>query len=115
MNEVPTIRLAALEMEARRIVQNLVGRYRPRCIILFGSVAHGEVGEWSDIDLCVIKDTDTPFLRRMVDARLAADTSEPMDVLVYTSAEWLQMLREGNYFVRDEILGRGRVLHGDLP
>lgn len=98
--------------DLERVVRNLVERYRPRCIILFGSMARGEGGEDSDIDLCIIKETDRPFFSRIVEARTVADGETPLDLLVYTPAEWSQMLQEGNYFLRDEILASGRVLYG---
>ena len=105
-------RASVLEEELTRIVGNLRERYEPSCIILFGSLAHGQCREGSDIDLCVIKETDQPFLDRLRDALLAADAHEAVDILVYTPEEWRQMVGEGNYFVREEILGRGRVLYG---
>lgn len=101
-----------LETELQGIVARLVQRYHPVCVILFGSLARGEVGEWSDIDLCMINDTELPFLQRLHEARLVAAAHEAMDIVVYTPGEWQEMLRQGNYFVRDEILGAGRVLHG---
>ncbi|MBI2900950.1 MAG: nucleotidyltransferase domain-containing protein [Planctomycetes bacterium] len=105
-------RKAELEQALRQIVVNLVERYRPQCIILYGLLARGECGEWSDIDLCVIKETDEPFVKRAVEADLATERTVAMDFVVYTPAEWRQMLANGNYFVRDEILAKGKVLYG---
>lgn len=102
-----------LELALTRVVSNLVERYRPQCIILFGSLARGECHEGSDIDLAIIKETDTPFLRRLDDARAAADTPVAKDLVVYTPQEWREMIRTGNYFVREEILERGKVLYGN--
>lgn len=101
------------EGDLDRIVRNLIERYHPQCIILFGSMARGGGGEWSDIDLCVIKQTDRPFFQRIVEARTIADGETPLDLLVYTPDEWRQMREEGNYFIRDEILATGKVLYGD--
>lgn len=103
---------APSQADLDRIVRNLIEHYRPRCIILFGSMVRGQVGEWSDIDLCLIKETDRPFFRRIADARTVADGEIPLDLLVYTPTEWREMLAEGNYFIRDEILAAGRILHG---
>lgn len=40
--------------------------YRPEAIILFGSYAHGQPDEWSDVDLLIISDAfrEVPKLRR---------------------------------------------------
>ncbi len=112
MNAQAIARKAELERALDPIVANLVERYRPQCIILFGRLGQGECGEWSDIDLCVIKETDAPFLKRAVEADLMTDRTVAMDIVVYTPGEWRQMLAEGNSFVRDEILGKGKILYG---
>jgi predicted nucleotidyltransferase len=44
------------------IVQKLITGYKPEKIILFGSPAYGAPREDSDIDLLIIKETDTPPL-----------------------------------------------------
>lgn len=112
MDQTSNDRLSLLADELARIVENLRERYQPSCVILFGSLAQGQGREGSDIDLCLIKETDRPFLDRLRDARVAADAHEALDILVYTPDEWREMVRQGNYFVREEILGRGRVLYG---
>lgn len=112
MEQAGAERSLLLASELARIVENLRKRYEPTCIILFGSLARGQVREGSDIDLCLIKETDHPFLDRLREARVAADAHEAVDILVYTPDEWREMVREGNYFVREEILGRGIVLYG---
>ena len=112
MDQTTQERSSLLAQELARILDHLRERYRPLCVILFGSLARGEVREGSDIDLCVIKETDSPFLERLREVRMAADAHEAVDILVYTPEEWRQMVREGNYFILEEVLGRGRVLHG---
>jgi predicted nucleotidyltransferase len=42
----------------------LITHEQPDKIILFGSYYTGQVGEWSDLDLVIIKATKTPFLDR---------------------------------------------------
>lgn len=106
-------RKAELERALTRIVNNLIEKYPPRCIILFGSLAQGECREGSDIDLAIIKDTEAGFTRRLDEARAAAGVSVAMDLVVYTPGEWQEMIRTGNYFVREEILEKGKILYGD--
>ena len=68
-------------------------------IILFGSVARGNVHRGSDLDLIIIQETDKKFLPRLEpfyrDARIA------MDILVYTPEEFAAM-REG-VFLRNAL------------
>jgi len=42
------------------LLDPVVAYFRPRRVILFGSVARGEAGPDSDIDLLVVVDDDTP-------------------------------------------------------
>jgi predicted nucleotidyltransferase len=52
------VRRIELRAELERIVRVLVEQYDPECVILYGSFAHGNIHEWSDLDLCVIKRTE---------------------------------------------------------
>ncbi len=105
------LRKAELERELARIVELLVREYRPVRIILFGSLAQGTVHEWSDIDLAIIKETDKRFLDRIGGVLLLARSTVGLEVIVYTPAELDKLVAEGNYFVVDEILGRGRIVY----
>ena len=58
------VRRSALQAELERIVRVLVEQYDPECIILYGSFAHGAIHAWSDLDLCVIKQTKR-FIERL--------------------------------------------------
>ena len=63
----------------------------------FGSYARGDWGVGSDLDLLIIvQDSDQPFDRRSADW----DTLElpvPVDLLIYTKAEWQSLTREGRF------------------
>jgi len=47
-------RHALLEAELARYVKILLESYHPERILLFGSMALEQVGEWSDIDLVIM-------------------------------------------------------------
>ncbi|MBE7468216.1 MAG: nucleotidyltransferase domain-containing protein [Anaerolineae bacterium] len=98
---------AALE----RIMHVLTTQYHPEKVILFGSMAEGTVGEWSDIDLVIIKDTSLPFLQRLEEVALLCFAAEGVDYLVYTPDEFAQMIAEKNPFVIKEIVEKGKVLY----
>lgn len=59
-----------LTVALERIMHTLITQYQPEKVILFGSMADGTVGEWSDIDLVIIKDTPLPFLQRLKEVAL---------------------------------------------
>jgi len=110
-------RRAALEAEPERIRGRLAAAYCPERIILFGSLAQAHrrpgadpVHEWSDLDLAIVKATPVAFAQR---GREVLDLVEPrvgLNVLVYTPDEMRLAERSGNAFIRDEILGKGRVV-----
>ena len=79
-------------------------------MILFGSFARGEDVADSDLDLVVVKRTNLPFWRRVAEVRRLLKPRIAADVMVYTPEELEQLARE-RPFVRDEILGRGRVVY----
>lgn len=103
-------RRAVLEAELERCVQLLRERYDPQRILLFGSLAAGEVQEWSDIDLVIVKETERKFLDRTREVLELLRPQVGIDVLVYTPDEFAQMVQQ-RAFVRDEIVGKGRVLY----
>ena len=43
-----------------QMLDSVVAHFRPQRVIVFGSVARGEAGADSDIDLLVVVDDDTP-------------------------------------------------------
>lgn len=96
----------------QKIVTAIVNGYQPEKIILFGSAAAGRVHEDSDADLAVIKNTDRNFYDRIGDVDRFIPHGIPVDVLVYTPEEVEKMRNDKyGYFMRDEILGKGKVLY----
>jgi uncharacterized protein len=98
-----------------QIIKTLIHDYHPEKIILFGSLAHGNIGEWSDIDLAIIKDTPLPFIKRLEEVALLCLAPVSIDYLVYTPAEFARMVAEQNYYITHEILDKGIVLYEQQP
>jgi predicted nucleotidyltransferase len=105
------VRRAALQAELERIVRVLVEQYAPECIILYGSFAHGDIHEWSDLDLCVIKRTEKRFIERLEEVGLLTLPRVGCQILVYTPEELEAVKQQGHYFFVDEILSKGKVLY----
>ncbi|WP_008310122.1 nucleotidyltransferase domain-containing protein [Leptolyngbya sp. PCC 6406] len=105
-----TTRQQLLKAELNRYVSVLREIYDPRSIRVFGSMATGTVHEWSDIDLVIVKETNQRFLERTKEVLQLLQPKVGLDVLVYTPAEFEQLCQE-RAFVRDEIVGKGRILH----
>ncbi len=69
-----------------------------RKAILFGSLARGDVGPKSDVDLVLIRDTHEPFVRRGDDLIGLLPAGCPVDLIIYTPSEW-GSLAERNPFM----------------
>ena len=103
-------RRALLEAEIQRYLSVLEQHYQPKRVVLFGSLATGNTTDWSDIDLVMIKDTNKRFLDRTKEVMQLLRPQVGVDILVYTPAEFAQLSQERT-FVRDEIVGSGKVLY----
>jgi predicted nucleotidyltransferase len=79
-----------LETELERVVATLP-RLGVRRAILFGSLARGDVGGQSDLDLILIVDTRERFPERCRRFYEALEPEVGMDLLVYTPAEFEAM------------------------
>jgi len=100
-----------LTRELQKIVSFLIGNYQPEKIILFGSLASGEVKEESDIDLLLIKNSNKrPLERAMEVMALLGYPRIALDIFVYTPEEIEYLRKEGSHFIED-ILKRGKVLY----
>ena len=100
-----------LNRELTRIVEKLKSGYQPDKIILFGSLAQGEVKEGSDIDLAIIKESDKRPLERRLEVASICQPSLAINFTVYTPKEFRQKQQAGDFFVIEEILQKGRVLY----
>jgi len=76
------------DFEIEDIKNQLINKYHPLDIILFGSCARGRVNKRrSDIDICMILETNDK--RKVVrDILLEVEYDVDLDVVVYTPQEW---------------------------
>ena len=93
------------------IASQIVQKYKPQKIILFGSAAYSKFTPDSDLDFFIIKDDPRSGGERIYDVSGMFEHNVATDVLVYTPAEVEQCLKWGDPFVR-EILSSGKVIYG---
>ena len=96
--------------EIRQVVQQIVERFRPRKVILFGSYAGETPTADSDVDLLVTMETALPNVEQAVAIRRAVDFPFPTDLLVRTPQQIAERLALGDVFVRD-VVTKGIVLY----
>lgn len=99
-----------LEKNLSKVVSALRLKYHPEKIILFGSLADGKVGPWSDIDLLIIKETNKRYFDRVKDVVSICDYDVGIDFLIWTPEE-LEDEADDNLFIREEVLKRGKVIY----
>ena len=103
-------RKAKLENELKRIVKTLLVEYSPEALILFGSLIGEKIGENSDIDLVIIKQTDKRFTERIGEVIEICKPKMAADFIVYTPEEFLT-LKEREDFIKKEVIEKGKLIY----
>jgi len=99
-------------IEIEYIVEQIVNKYRPLKIMLFGSAARGEYDHVNDLDFIIIKeDVPAEGLARMRELDDIIDRNMAADMLVYRPDEFEERVRMGDPFIMN-ILKEGQVLYG---
>jgi predicted nucleotidyltransferase len=111
INSITTqTRIQQLESELNRFVRILSADENVQKVIVFGSLASGEMHEWSDIDLAVVRETSLKFFKRLKQEYATLQPEVEADILVYTPSEYREM-SENRRFVHDEIFAKGKVIY----
>jgi predicted nucleotidyltransferase len=100
------------EKEIQSITKQLIEKYGPEKIILFGSAARGDRDQANDLDFLIIKQ-DVPLygIDRMRELDELIERNVAADMLVYRRDEFEDRIRLGDPFIK-AILREGRVLYG---
>src|SRR5712691_12762689 len=93
----------------RRFARQVVERFKPDKIILFGSHAYGTPHADSDVDILVVMPARDQ-LDQAVRISLTIDPPFPLDIIVRTPHNMRWRLQEGDSFLR-EVVSRGKVLY----
>jgi predicted nucleotidyltransferase len=109
-------------MQNQHLIDEMTERLKelkPYKVILFGSYARGNPTEDSDLDVLVVLDSDEvakSFKEQNARYLLASNAVRevnykiPMDILVYSKAEY-DYLNEQNTYLFREIKNTGRILY----
>lgn len=96
--------------EIGELCEQIVSRFTPRAVILFGSYAWGVPASHSDVDLLVILPFQGSPIRKAGKFLAALDYHFPLDLLVRTPDQVAERIRLNDPFMRD-IMTKGRVLY----
>jgi predicted nucleotidyltransferase len=98
--------LSAIQRFARQIVE----RFQPEKIILFGSYACGTATPHSDVDLLVVMPTRNQVEQAVRIDEAIEERGFPLDLLVRTPKALAKQICCGDCFMQ-EIVARGKVLY----
>ncbi len=105
-NERQRIPDQVIEDAVRQIIQ----KFQPQRIMLFGSYAYGRPRPESDVDLLVVMDTPLKETEQAVRICQAIEYHFGLDLIVRTPATIDRRLALGDPFL-DEVISKGKVLH----
>ena len=98
--------------EIQTLVDEIASGYKPEKIYLFGSYANGTPTEDSDIDLFILKDTNTRKVERRTEVRKSFNKYPPVgvDIIVYTPKE-LKNVQNDVVNIALEAIKTGKLLY----
>lgn len=97
---------AAIEQVVRQIVE----KFHPQKVILFGSHAYGKPHTESDVDILVVMNTAQTGAQQAVEILTNIEANFGLDLVVYTPQRLEQRLLWGDSFLR-EVVTKGLVLY----
>jgi predicted nucleotidyltransferase len=101
-----------IKKEIQSIVDQLIRKYDPLKIILFGSAGRGEYDKVNDLDFLIVKvDVPSQGLARMRELDEIIERNIAADMLVYRPEELEDRIKLGDPFIKT-IMREGQVLYG---
>lgn len=97
--------------EIEAYTKELVAKFKPEKVVLFGSYANGSASEDSDVDLLVIMSHLGKASRQALEIRQTVQKCFPLDLVVQSSLEANRRMEAGDPFITNA-LSQGRVLYG---
>ena len=107
------VRIPITSGDIQEVVSQIVERFHPQKVILFGSYARQDRTAKSDVDLLVIMETEERSIRQAADVAASIDHRFPIDILVRTPEQVEQRLEWGDCFIT-EVMSKGVVLYEAL-
>jgi len=109
---VPTIdkRKRIPQKAIDQVVEQIVEKFKPQKIILFGSYARGNPRPESDVDLRVVMDTPLKEIQQAIEIAQEIEYRVGLDLIVHTPKYLAERLKIGDWFLRD-VLKEGKVLY----
>ncbi len=98
------------EQAIHAVVRQIVTKFRPEQVILFGSHAYGDAGPESDVDLLVVMDSPLRNVDQAIAIACALDYHFALDLMVRRPQQLAERIALGDFFLR-EVVEKGKVLY----
>ncbi len=98
------------QTQIKKLCKQIVDKFRPQKVILFGSYAYGTPTPDSDIDLLVVMPFEGHPHEQAVKIRRNIRSIMPLDLLVRTPDQVRERIDMEDFFMR-EIVNQGKVLY----
>ena len=110
--KVPTIdkRKRIPQKAIDQVVKQIVEKFKPQKIILFGSYARSNPRRESDVDMLVVMNTPLKEVQQAIQICQQIEYCFGLDLIVHTPKHLAERLKMGDWFLRD-ILKEGKVLY----
>ena len=92
------------------VIQQIIEKFNPQKVIMFGSYAYDQPRPDSDLDLLVIMETKLTGIKQAVEISKQIQYRFGLDLLVYTPERLEQRISWGDPFLK-EIISRGKVMY----
>ena len=110
--KVPTIdkRKRIPQKAIDQVVEQIVKKFKPQKIILFGSYARGNPRPESDVDMLVVMDTHLKDVQQAIQICQQIEYRFGLDLIVHTQKYLAERVKMGDWFLRD-VIKEGKVLY----
>lgn len=99
-----------IQSQINGLCKQIVDKFKPQKVILFGSHAYGKPNEDSDVDLLVVMQFEGRSVRQAIKIRQNISSEVPLDLMVRTPEQLKRRLLMGDFFF-NEIINSGKVLY----
>jgi predicted nucleotidyltransferase len=109
---VPTIdkRKRIPQRAINQVIKQIVEKFKPQKIILFGSYARGNPHPESDVDLLVVMDTQLKEIQQAIQICQQIEYRFGLDLIVHTPEYLAERMKMGDWFLRD-VIKEGKVIY----
>ena len=99
-----------INAKIKDLCQQIVKKFNPQKVILFGSHAYGKPSADSDVDLLVVMPFECRSVEQAIKIRQLIYPKMPLDLLARTPAQIKERIEMGDFFIKD-IIERGKILY----